>query len=511
MESGLLRDKSFLRFHDVSFTYDSSSPPIFHGLEADFPEGWTGILGANGTGKTTLLLLAVGMLKPLNGSIRIPGSVLYCPQKTDEAPTHLPEFIESPDGSAGELRGRFEIGDDWVARWDTLSHGERKKAQIAVSLWNDPFVLAVDEPTNHVDARTRARLYAGLETFRGIGLLVSHDRELLDRLCHRCLIIDPPRVVLRPGGYTEALALDQAAKTRAREQYDQVRAEERLLQKRAAAKKQETARTHARLSKRNIDPKDHDTSRRIDLARMSARDRTSARQARELQGRLDRVSAAAASFDLKKSYNLGLWFQSERARRDVLFSIAATRLPLGTDKELEIPDLVMRPRDRIGLSGANGSGKSTLVRYLVGALALPADRLIYLPQEVSEEESARVTGELGSLADADLGRAMTVVNLLGSDPDRILASPSLSPGEIRKVLLAIGISRVPHLIVMDEPTNHLDLPSIECLTSALSACECGLFLVSHDSGFLEGLSHIRWEITRQSGDSTRLRILAAHT
>jgi ATPase subunit of ABC transporter with duplicated ATPase domains len=499
-------DSAFLRFHDVSFTYDSSSPALFRGLEIDFTEGWTGILGANGTGKTTLLLLASGLFKPSIGQIRIPGSVLYCPQKTDEVPALLPELIESPDGRAGELRGRLEIGDEWAARWDTLSHGERKKAQIAVALWSDPLVLLVDEPTNHVDARTRDELCAGLERFRGIGLLVSHDRELLDRLCQRCLIIDPPRVVLRSGGYTETIALDQEENARARERYEQARAQERLLKKRTAAKRQETSRTHARLSKRNIDPKDHDTSRRIDLARFSAKDRTSARQTRELQGRLERASAEAASFDLKKTYNLSLWFQSERARRDVLFSLEATRLQLGGDKVLAIPDLVMRPRDRIGLSGPNGCGKSTFVRYLVGALALPQDRLIYLPQEVSAEDSARITENLGSLPDSELGRAMTVVKLLGSDPDRILASASLSPGEVRKVFLAIGISRVPHLIVMDEPTNHLDVPSIECLTSALAACECGLLLVSHDIRFLERLSETRWEITEKHDGLTEMRV-----
>ena len=145
----------------------------------------------------------------------------------------------------------------------------------------------------------------------------------------------------------------------------------------------------------------------------------------------------------------------------------------------------MRPKDRIELSGPNGSGKSTLVRHIIGSQALTADQLIYLPQEVSAEDSARIIREL--------------------------ASPSLSPGEVRKVLLAIGISRVPHFTVMFEPTNQRDLPSIECLAAALSACEFGLLLVSHDTAFIEGHSDTRWEIADLPEGSARMRILPGKT
>ena len=102
-----------------------------------------------------------------------------------------------------------------------------------------------------------------------------------------------------------------------------------------------------------------------------------------------------------------------------------------------------------------------------------------------------------------LGRMMTVVSRLGSRPHRLLESAEASPGEIRKILLAIGIARMPHLIVMDEPTNHLDLPSIECLEEALAECPCGLWLVSHDERFLERLTRTRWRI----GDHAELEVV----
>jgi ATPase subunit of ABC transporter with duplicated ATPase domains len=161
-----------------------------------------------------------------------------------------------------------------------------------------------------------------------------------------------------------------------------------------------------------------------------------------------------------------------------------------------VPALAAAPRDRVAVCGPNGSGKSTLVRAVSSRLTLAPERLVIMEQELDEQASARIAAELRALPGDRLGRALTVVNLLGSDPERILESRCLSPGETRKVLLAIGIARVPNLIIMDEPTNHLDLPSIECLGAALAECACGLLLVSHDEGFLSGLATRRWEITR---------------
>jgi ATPase subunit of ABC transporter with duplicated ATPase domains len=96
---------------------------------------------------------------------------------------------------------------------------------------------------------------------------------------------------------------------------------------------------------------------------------------------------------------------------------------------------------------------------------------------------------------------MTIVSRLGSRPRRLLESDEPSPGEIRKILLATGIARGPHLIVMDEPTNHMDLPSIECLETALSDCPCGLLLVSHDTRFLHALATVNWHLTDDGADS----------
>jgi ATPase subunit of ABC transporter with duplicated ATPase domains len=87
----------------------------------------------------------------------------------------------------------------------------------------------------------------------------------------------------------------------------------------------------------------------------------------------------------------------------------------------------------------------------------------------------------------------------------LLGNIDVSPGELRKVLLALGVIRHPHLIIMDEPTNHLDITAIECLEKALSGCPCALLLVSHDQRFLDSVTDVRWEL-EQNGDMVEMRM-----
>jgi ATPase subunit of ABC transporter with duplicated ATPase domains len=91
---------------------------------------------------------------------------------------------------------------------------------------------------------------------------------------------------------------------------------------------------------------------------------------------------------------------------------------------------------------------------------------------------------------------MTIVSRLDSRPGRLLESDAPSPGETRKLLLAIGMTYAPHIIIMDEPTNHMDLPSIQCLEEALSNCPCAVVLVSHDKPFLDSLTKANWIISQ---------------
>ena len=170
----------------VTYTHPAAQDPILNNVTIAFPQGWTGLLGDNGCGKSTLAKIACGLLKPDSGTVS--GNLLaaYCPQEADEAPTILADFALDFGREARSLRKRLSLTDDMPWRWDELSFGERKKLQIACSLWQRPDVLAVDEPTNHLDREARAQLTGLLASFTGVGILVSHDRELLDALASRC-------------------------------------------------------------------------------------------------------------------------------------------------------------------------------------------------------------------------------------------------------------------------------------------------------------------------------------
>ncbi len=484
-----------IQFQNVSFTYDRATQPLIRDLSVHFTRGWTGVVGSNGAGKSTILKLATGGLEPYQGGVIIPEFTIYCQQRTDDAPDQLDDLIHAIDGDAFRIKGRLGVEGDWMERWDTLSHGERKRAQIAVAVWRKPQLLAVDEPTNHLDAEAQDLLFAALSTFGGVGLLVSHDRKLLDDLCHQCLFVEPPDAILRPGNYTQGLHQAQKDKMTVQKQRNQAKLDFLRLKREAIKRRDAASQSHRKRSKRGLASKDHDARGKMDLARVSGKDGVDGKRLNQLGSRLSRSQMKMDSIKVKKNYKIGIWLSGEKSKRNTLFNLPAGSLALGGDRWLHFPDLSMNPDDRIALTGLNGSGKSTLIGTIMQSLNLEPDQVTYVPQEIDIHASQDVMARAQNLPNEKLGQMMTVVSCLGSRPHRLLESAAPSPGEIRKILLATGIANVPHLIVMDEPTNHLDLPSIECLEQALIECPCGLFLVSHDRRFLDALAHKRWHIS----------------
>ena len=486
-----------IQFQNVSFTYDQATQPLIRDLSVHFTRGWTGVVGGNGVGKSTILKLATGKLEPHQGRVILPEFAIYCPQRTDDAPDQLDDLINAMDGEAFRIKGRLGVEGNYMERWTTLSHGERKRAQIAVAVWRKPQVLAVDEPTNHLDAEAQKLLFTALSAFGGVGLLVSHDRKFLDDLCHQCLFVEPPNAIIRPGNYTRGL--QQAEKDEMTVQKQRAHAKHDFARlKREAVKRRDAASLACRKrSKRGLASKDHDTRAKMDLARLSGKDGIDGKRLNQLGSRLSRARMKMDRIKVKKTYKMGIWMSGEKSKRNTLFNLPAGSLSLGGNRWMHFPDLSMRPADRIALTGLNGSGKSTLISAVMQSLNIDADQVTYVPQEIDLQASQDIMERARNLPNEKLGQMMTVVSCLGTRPHRLLESAAPSPGEIRKILLAIGIANVPHLIVMDEPTNHLDLPSIECLEQALAGCPCGLLLVSHDRRFLDALTHKRWHI---SGD-----------
>ena len=500
-----------LILQSVEFAHPGMTAPLFTDLTVQFPAGWTGIVGPNGAGKTTLLKVATGELAVQSGSVQRQGLALYVAQRTDEPPEFFEDFIWAPD--AAVLKARLRVGEDWPERWATLSHGERKRAQIAVALWREPAVLALDEPSNHIDAEACRLLWEALEDFCGIGLLVSHDRTLLDGLCSQCLLLDPPSAVLRPGGVTEALEQQEREETFAQGANDALRQTANRLkaeaQRRRVIADQKAAAARGSKQKK-IPANDHDGRAMRALAKLTGKDAYAGKMAAQMKQRAGKVAAQRAEIAVKKRYETGIWVDGASFMpRDFLLRLPAGRLPLGGGRFLHFPELAIGGTSRIALKGANGLGKSTLVRHVLGQLQLPLEKLVTVPQEISAEESRALLETVKRLPDAECGRVMTTISRLGSRPARLMESALPSPGEVRKLLLALGIVRGPHLIVMDEPTNHMDLPGILCLEEALADCPCAMLLVSHDEAFLDKITTTDWLLTRDAVGDTRLEIVAA--
>ena len=484
----------FLNLNHITFVYESATEVLFHDISFHAASGWSGVIGANGTGKTTLLKLATGLLTPDEGQINLPPNSIYCPQRTDDNPSQFRELVSANTKSAHLIKGQLGISADWIDRWNTLSHGERKRAQIAVALWLEPEVLAIDEPTNHVDAIAREIITRVLHSFKGIGLIVSHDRELLDSLCYQCIFIDPPEVITRPGGYTQAIKAIEQEQQSVKKQYLLKKSALKKLQKEVTRRKVEAQKSQKRRSKKGLAKKDHDAREKKDRARFTGKDAVAGKLQKQLSGRLSQASEDFKSIKPKKDQTMGIWLPGSVSQRDYLLHLSPNSLSLGGDKHLHCPELLVKPKDRIGITGANGTGKSTLIRYIVDKINAPKENITYIPQEIPLERSQEILNEALALPNEKLGHLMTIVSRLGSLPQRLLESTAPSPGEFRKLLLALGMTYKPHIIIMDEPTNHLDLPSIECLEHALSDCSCCLVLISHDRYFLEKLTEIRWEI-----------------
>lgn len=475
---------------DVGYTYPDAVEPLFSHVTITFPQGWSGLLGDNGCGKTTLARIAVGQLTPQTGSVSTGHFCALCTQETDTPPDTLVDFALDYGREARHLRTIFCLDDDMFWRFDTLSHGERKKIQIAVALWQRPDVLVLDEPTNHIDHESRMQLIQAMQTYRGIGILVSHDRELLDAVVTRCVSFEDGKIIVWPGGYTAAHTQEMLERETTRREAHTARKQLARLSEEKDARAHEADRAQARRSKRHIDPKDRSAKAKIDLAIFTGQDGARGKLSAQLDARLTAAQNRVEQARIAKRYDGELWFETHPSERKTLVTIEPTTIPCGSDT-LAIPQLFVGNTDHVGIAGPNGAGKSTLLTYIH---SLIADDLTVLtiPQEVAADKHTQIVHQTQTLSPSKRGQVLSIVAQLNSQPKRILEGDRVSPGELRKLMLALGMLEDPDLIIMDEPTNHLDLHSIEALEHMLSSYPGALLLVSHDHAFLHACTSRTW-------------------
>ncbi|MDO5042183.1 MAG: ATP-binding cassette domain-containing protein [Slackia sp.] len=485
----------------ISYTYPQSAHPALCNVSATFIQGWTAVIGNNGCGKTTLARIACGLQKPDEGSVSTRLSFAYCEQDPRIEPTLLYDFACDFAPEAMRLRDALEIDDDLPWRFDALSGGEQKKLQIAVALWSNPELLVLDEPTNHVDAACRECILEALRTFSGIGIVISHDRRLIDSLPKQCLCFENGRFVMRPGTYSNAFEQRERELLCSQRANEKAKKTAAALQREYIRRAEEASKTAKRRSARMLDKHDSDGRAKRKLAIYTGQDGKAGALASTMDARLERARAEVARTRTEKRYDGFIAFDMQPHPRKTLIRADEESIPCGPAATLHVPQLYVGNTDHIGISGKNGSGKSTLARHLIGRMD-PDISALFVPQEYTSDEAQRLVCRVRDESPETKGRILAIVARLNSDPDRILEGGRTSPGELRKLAIACGIVDHAALIAADEPTNHLDIHSIEALEQALAEFPGALIAVSHDEHFLETVCTRRLHITRTNGIAT---------
>jgi ATPase subunit of ABC transporter with duplicated ATPase domains len=473
--------------------------PLFSQLDLTFWPGWTGIVGPNGAGKTTLLRLLSGELLPEEGRAgRSPerAPLLLCPQRVESLDEAIVRFSERADRTAQQVRGTLRLNAARLSSWEILSPGERKRWQLGAALSAEPAFLLLDEPTNHLDAEGRALLLDALSSFGGVGVVVSHDRELLNELSAWTLRLTHHSAVLYVGNYEQAQAQWEAEAESLQAEQQRRRAEADKTARQLAQARQKSAEAEAARSSRSRmkGPRDHDARSALAKGKATAAASRLSRGVGVAKGRAERAEEASHELSFHKALGRSLFVSYQPSPNRWLAGLSVPSLKAGDRPLLGALSLALGREDRVWLRGPNGAGKTTLLRALYENRRVPDEKLLYLPQELSLAECAALVQHARQLPSQERGRLCSLVAALGVEPEPLLRSPAPSPGEARKLALAYGLARGVWGLFLDEPTNHLDLPSRERLEAALAEYPGALLLVSHDASFARRLAGQTWHI-----------------
>jgi ATP-binding cassette subfamily F protein uup len=493
-----------IQLSEVSLAY-GHVPLLDHADLVVEPGEHIGLIGRNGTGKSSLLRIVEGRARADDGKVwTAPGIKIASVEQEPAFETRQTVFEEVARGvgdarqllldyhaaaSAGELDRMHELHEalDHANAWaieqrieatldrlrrpadrfgDELSGGLRKRVARARALVLEPDLLMLDEPTNHLDVEAIEWLEEALAQLSGAVLFVTHDRRFLDRVAQRIIELDRGHLASYPGNFTEyekrkaeALAIEEVRA----QKFDKVLAQEEAWIRKGV----EARRTRNEGRVRRLES--------LRAERQARRERVGsvdlALAAGERSGRL-----VAELEDVSKSYG----------DRRVVDRFSAR---------------IMRG-DKVGLIGPNGSGKTTLLRLILGEIAPDSGRVrlgskvavAYFDQlRAALDDEATIADTISPGSEyVEVGDSRRhIMSYLGDflfPPERARALvKSLSGGERNRLLLARLFARPANVVVLDEPTNDLDIETLELLETLLQDYAGTLFLVSHDRAFLDNV------------------------
>ena len=514
-----------LVIEDMSFAM--AGTPLFEGARARIPAGSRlGVVGRNGTGKTTLFRLIRGELSPDQGSITLPprARIGGVAQEAPAEDRSLIETVLAADDERARLTAEAETATDperiaeiqtrladigahsAEARAATIlsglgfspeaqarpsrefSGGWRMRVALAGVLFSAPDLLLLDEPTNYLDLEGTIWLESYLARYPHTVLVISHDRGLLNRAVNGILHLEQRRLALYSGGY---------------DSFDRTR-REALEHQAAAAKKQEARRAH--------------------LQSYVDRFRYKADKAKQAQARIKMLEKMEPIAAVIEDSVAPIRFPEPEELPPPLMK--AEDVSVGYDGRAVLSRLDFRidQDDRIALLGANGQGKSTLAKLVSGRLAPMAGnlqrtqklRIGYFAQHQADELVARETplDHIRRLRPDEPPAKLRSILAQGGTGAGIAETPvaSLSGGQKARLLLTLAALDAPHMLILDEPTNHLDIESREALVSALNDYGGAVILITHDAHLVELVADRLWLVKdgraqRYDGDMADYRRL----
>ena len=434
-----------------------------------------GVVGINGTGKSTLLKILAGIEEPDSGTVMRKNGlrVSFLPQMPDYSVERTaveqvlfdaPKDVGAPDEyEAKTLLSQFGISD-FEADVRTLSGGQKKRVALAAALIRPVDLLLLDEPTNHIDAQTIALLEEKLGKYRGALMMVTHDRYFLDRVCNRIAEISGGELYLHDGNFSYYLEQKAA----------------RLDMENAAARKRSSI-----------------LRRELEWIRRGAQARSTKQKAR-IQ-RFEEMSAIAGPQEEQK---LALGSTGSRLGRRIIECENVGKSMGGKQLLRDFTYTILRD-ERMAVVGENGCGKTTFLRMLAGQLA-PDEGTINIGETVKigffTQEFPKVDphmrlidfmrdiAEYVETPDGRFSASQMLEQFLFPSDVQYTPVERLSGGEKRRLYLASLLMASPNVLLLDEPTNDLDIATLEILEDYLATFKGAVIVVSHDRYFLDRIA-----------------------